>query len=149
MTFVKTILLSGVVLLLGISFNYKPAVQKHDPEHAPELVRGDFVDDYGIRYTINDTLWIQLPHTRFHIIKWNTKEQYLLARNDNKNPGEGGLYTRIDYMAFNKMKPWLWGYCLSVYDAKTDSIAEATAKADRTHPKEGCNGYPFSRMKKR
>jgi hypothetical protein len=109
---------------------------------------GNFTDDYGIKYTITDTLWIQQPRTRFHIIKWNKKEQYLIARNDVKNPGEGGLYTRIDFMQFSGMAPWLWGYCLTVYDAKTDAAAEAVAIADRKNPRKGCNGYPFSRMKR-
>ncbi|MXV15609.1 hypothetical protein [Hufsiella ginkgonis] len=115
---------------------------------APAFVKGSFTDDYGIKYTITDTLWTQLPRTRFHIIRWNTKDQYLVARNDAKNPGEPGLYTRIDYLQFEGMDPWKWGFCLSAYDAANDSIAEATAVADRKNPKKGCNGYPFSRMKR-
>lgn len=120
--------------------------QQHNS--APKLFKGTFVDDYGIKYTINDTLWVQQPRSRYHIIKWNEKDQYIVARNDDKNPGEGGLYTRIDYMQFSNMEPWKWGFCLSVYDAKTDAIAEATAKADRQNPKKGCGGFPFSRMKR-
>lgn len=136
-----------LLLLCSFSVSYAQDTTAVKPK-IPAVFTGNFVDDYGIKYTVNDTLWQQQPGTKFHIIKWNIKEQYLLARNDDKNPGEGGLYTRIDYMQFNNMKPWLWGYCLSVYDAKTDAIAEATAKADRTHPKQGCNGFPFSRMKR-
>ncbi len=114
----------------------------------PGFLQGNFTDDYGIRYSITDTLWVQQPRTRFHILRWNTKEQYLVARNDGNNPGEKGLYTRIDYMTFEGMEPWKWGFCLTVYDAKNDSIAEATAIADRKNPRKGCNGYPFSRMKR-
>ncbi len=109
---------------------------------------GSFEDDYQIRYKISDTLWFQLPHTRFHIIKWNLEKKYIIARNDVHNPGEKGLYTRIDYMTFNGMEPWKWGYCLTAYNAATDAIAEATAAADRDNPMKGCGGYPFSRMKK-
>jgi hypothetical protein len=65
-----------------------------------------------------------------------------------KNPGDAGLYTRIDFMQFNNMQSWLWGYCLTAYNAKTDAIAEAAAQADRANPKKGCGGYPFSRMKR-
>lgn len=118
-------------------------------EKIPALFKGNFVDDYGIRYTVNDTMFTQLPRTKYHIIKWNVKDQYIVARNDNQNPGEGGLYTRIDYMQFSNMEPWKWGFCLSVYDAKTDIIAETTAKADRQNPMKGCNGFPFSRMKRK
>ncbi|GGH09310.1 hypothetical protein [Mucilaginibacter phyllosphaerae] len=137
-----------IVFLSMISLaDKKPAYHHH--EEIPALFKGNFVDDYGIRYTVNDTLFMQLPRTRYHIIKWNVKDQYIVARNDAQNPGEGGLYTRIDYMQFSNMDPWKWGFCLSVYDAKTDQIAEATAKADRQNPRKGCNGFPFSRMKRK
>jgi len=109
---------------------------------------GSFEDDYEIRYKINDTLWLQLPDIRFHIIKWNPEKKYLIAKNDAKNPGDGNLYTRIDYMTFDNMEPWKWGYCLTAYNATTDAAAEATAAADRDNPMKGCGGYPFSRMKK-
>ena len=114
----------------------------------PAFVLGNFMDDYGIRYNITDSLWTQKPGIRYHIIKWNTKEQWLIAKNDDKNPSEPGLYSRIDYMPFSNMKPFAWGFCLTVYNAKTDSIAEFSAKADRGNPKKGCGGFPFSRMKR-
>lgn len=109
---------------------------------------GNFMDDYGIRYTVTDSLWTQHPSSKYHILKWNVKEQYIIARNDDKNPGDKGLYTRIDYMPFANMEPFLWGFCLSAFNAKTDSLAEATGPADRDNPKKGCNGFPFSRMKR-
>jgi hypothetical protein len=135
-----------ILFLSALTFNHDPS--KHHHDKAPELFKGTFTDDYGIKYTINDSVWIQHPRSKFHIIKWNTKDQYIVAKNDAANPGEGNLYTRIDYMQFSNMEPWKWGFCLSVYDAPTDAIAESTAKADRQNPKEGCNGFPFSRMKR-
>ena len=114
----------------------------------PDYMLGTFEDDYQIRYKITDTLWLQLSNTRFHIIKWNLEKKYIIAKNDAKNPGEGGLYTRIDYMTFDNMAPWKWGYCLTAYNAPTDAAAEATAAADRNNPMKGCGGYPFSRMKR-
>jgi hypothetical protein len=122
--------------------------QKPAKDSIPAQLLGNFVDDYGIRYTIHDSLWLQHPSAAYHILKWNTKEQYIIAKNGDKNPGDRGLYTRIDYMSFNNMEPFLWGFCLSVFNAKTDSIAEATGHADRQNPKKGCNGFPFSRMKR-
>lgn len=114
----------------------------------PSYLQGNFEDDYGIRYTVNDTLWIQHPGIKYHIVKWNKEGQYIIARNDANNPGEPGLYTRIDYMSFQNMEPFLWGFCLTVYNAKTDREAENRAAADRQNPKKGCGGFPFSRMKK-
>ena len=114
----------------------------------PAFVKGNFMDDYGIRYNITDSLWTQKPGIKYHIIKWNIKEQYLIAKNDDKNPSEAGLYSRIDYMPLKNIQPFGWGFCLTVYNAKTDSIAEFSTKADRENPKKGCGGFPFSRMKR-
>ncbi|MFN0292658.1 hypothetical protein [Pedobacter helvus] len=114
---------------------------------APSLLNGNFVDDYGIKYTINDTLWIQHPGIKYHIVKWNIKEQYLIAKNGNGHKVDENKYTRIDFMTFEGMAPWHWGFCLTAYKAKTDVEAEQTAAADRKDPKKGCNGFPFSRMK--
>lgn len=114
----------------------------------PAFVIGNFMDDYKITYTISDPLWVQHPNAKYHIIKWNPEKQYLIAKNDTGNKTDGNKYTRIDYMTFNGMEPFLWGFCLTAYDAATDQIAEETAAADRENPKKGCNGYPFSRMKR-
>ena len=114
----------------------------------PSFVLGNFMDDYGIRYSVSDSVFLQHPNIKYHIIRWNTSEQYIIVKNGDKNPSEPGLYSRIDYMSFQDMDPFLWGFCLTVYNAKTDSLAEFSAKADRQNPRKGCNGYPFSRMKK-
>ena len=135
------------LFVLFLSFIAVTGKDVRPNDTAPDFMKGKFKDDYGIKYEISDTLWTQLPRTKFRIVKWNVKEQYLIAGNGDGNPGEGGLYTRIDFMQFSNMDPWKWGYCLTAYDAKTDAIAESMAKADRKHPKTGCNGFPFSRMK--
>ena len=126
----------------------KEAVYATPGDSVPSFVMGNFIDDYGIKFTINDTLWIQHPNVKYHILSWDTAAQYLLARNDLSNPGEGGLYTRIDYMTFTNMAPFLWGFCLTTYDATTLEEARVKATASRDNPRKGCNGYPFSRMKK-
>ena len=133
--------LTLILLFFAISATY---AQTKPPVYA----LGSFEDDYLIQYKITDSLWIQLPNTRYHIIKWNPEKKYLIAKNDAKNPGDGNLYTRIDYMTFDNMEPWKWGFCLTAYNAATDAIAEATAAADRANPMKGCGGYPFSRMKR-
>ncbi len=122
---------------------------KASPKGIPQLMTGSFVDDYGIGYSITDSLWTQLPNTKYHIIYCDTTAKFILARNNEGNTSEGGLFTRIDYLHFENMKPFQWGFCLTVYAAATIEEAKANASADRQHPKSGCNGYPFSRMKKR
>ena len=113
----------------------------------PQWMKGSFSDDYGIRYTISDTMLTMDGLAKFHILTWNEREQYLLARNDTSNKTDRGLYTRLDYMRFTGMEPYTWGYCFTVYNAVDTMTALRKAAADRNNPKKGCNGYPFSRMK--
>lgn len=135
------------LITLLLLFPFFALAQNNKPK-SPDFALGNFKDDYGISYAINDTLWVQNPNTKYHIIKWNPEKQYLVAKNDAANKADANKYTRIDYMSFNGMEPYLWGFCLTVYDAETDEIAEKTAYVDRQNPKKGCNGYPFSRMKR-
>lgn len=114
----------------------------------PAMLTGTFQDDYGIKYKITDSSWTQLPGTTYHIISWNVEQQYVVAKNDNNNPSDKGLFTRIDFMKFSNMEPFKWGFCLTEYKAPTIKQAIETAAADRSNPKKGCNGYPFSRMKR-
>lgn len=114
----------------------------------PAFIKGTFEDDYGITYTINDTLWVQHPGAKYHIIVCDTTEQYLLVQNDKDNRTDAGLFTRIDYMNFTGMEPYRWGFCLTIYNANTLEKAKATIIADRKNPKIGCSGFPFSRMKR-
>src|SRR6185436_20740115 len=121
---------------------------RHLKKNLPAFLKGTFEDDYGERYTINDTLWVQLPGAKYHIIDCDTTEQYLLVQNDKANKTDGGLFTRIDYMNFTGMEPYRWGFCLTIYNANTLEKAKAITIADRKNPKIGCSGFPFSRMKR-
>lgn len=120
----------------------------YTPVTVPKDVKGDFKDDYGISYTINDSVWIQLPNIKYHLIKYDTAGKYFIAKNDAANPGEAGLYSRIDIMHFTNMEPYLWGFCLTAYDAKTFAAADSVKTSDRTNPRKGCGGFPFSRMQR-
>ena len=114
----------------------------------PEFMTGQFEDDYGIRYVINDSLFTMEEHTILHIAEWNLEEQYFIGQNDSLNPYDPLLYTRIDWMPFEDMAPFEWGFCMSVYDAPSADSARAVSSPDRAAPRTGCGGYPFSRMKK-
>ncbi|HAH52620.1 MAG TPA: hypothetical protein DCL80_15720 [Balneola sp.] len=116
-------------------------------QNAPGYLLGSFEDDYSIQYELNDKVFLQKPSTRFHILKWNIEDQYFIAKNDSLNPYDPKLYTRIDWVTFNNMSPFLWGFCLTTYNALTADSAENIDTVDRENPKTGCNGYPFSRMK--
>ncbi len=143
---IQLIFVSIIFLFVTTNAQFQPP--KLITDNIPPTLSGEFKDDYGIRYSISDTLWIQHPNVKYHIISWNNTEQYLLAINDNNNPGEKGLCTRIDYMTFKNMVPFEWGFCLTVYNAKTLEEAKSKPSADRKNPKKGCGGFPFSRMKR-
>ena len=106
---------------------------------------GSFRDDYGSTYTITRSAWIQDSTYSFHIIKWDTSNQFVIAQNDSLNPTEGSLFTRIDYMDL-PMDPYTWAFCLTTYNAASAEVAEDTAPANRSNPKSGCAGFPFTRM---
>ena len=116
-------------------------------EKVPDFITGSFEDDYEIEYEISKDLWFQKPDARFHIVEWNVEEQYLIARNDSTNPSEQGLYTRFDWMKFENMLPYRWGFCMTTYNANSIKEAKSISPPDRDKPKEGCNGFPFSRMR--
>jgi hypothetical protein len=83
----------------------------------PVWITGRFTDDYGSRYTINDSLFIMDSSIRYHVLEWNEQGQYILAQNDLSNKTDKGLFTRIDYMRFNGMEPFTWGYCFTIFNA--------------------------------
>ncbi len=114
----------------------------------PAKYLGKFTDDYSIRYVVTEKLFLQEPDVRYHILSWNAKDKYIIAKNDANNPSEQNLFTRIDYMDFEKMEPFTWGFCFTVYKAENAKAAEAAAAADRSMPMKGCGGFPFSRMKR-
>jgi hypothetical protein len=114
----------------------------------PPLVIGRFADDYGSNHTVTADEWLHEPHNKYHIAKWVAGQEYLVAYNDVNNPADGGKWTRIDWVQLPGMPPYEWGFCLSAYKAATAAEAEATTTANRASPRTGCNGFPFTRMKK-
>jgi hypothetical protein len=114
----------------------------------PSLVIGDFEDDYGARHTVTAREWLQHPRNRYHIVRWVPEQQYLIARNDSANRGAAGRWTRIDWVSLTGMPPYEWAFCLSAFDAPTQAAAESTTIARRETPRTGCNGYPFSRLRR-
>lgn len=114
----------------------------------PVLVAGEFVDDYDMRYTIDERVWLQQPRSRFEVIEWHPGEQFLIARNGRENPSEPGLYSRIDWMELEGHAPYEWAFCYTTYDARSAGDALTATPPNRSTPRTGCNGYPFSRMRR-
>ena len=133
------------VLFSGCSASQK--IRKQPVIPLPDQYRGEFVDDYDISYQIDSSLFIISPNDRFHIVKWNPVDNYFLVQNDSLNTYAPGLFGRIDVMNFEAMAPYTWGFCMIAYEAKSLSAAEQSV-SDRAHPKTGCSGFPFTRMKR-
>ncbi len=111
-------------------------------------MRGTFVDDYNVTNRIAEDTWHQLPGERYHIVSWQLEAGFLIAQNDTSNTADGGLWTRIDWVRLNDMEPYTWAYCLSAYDAPSAAAAESTRVAQPDTPRTGCNGFPYSRMRR-
>ncbi|GAB5534490.1 MAG: hypothetical protein Rubg2KO_07390 [Rubricoccaceae bacterium] len=114
---------------------------------------GEFVDDYGIRYTIGPYAWTQhtsSPHANatVHVTDWNADRQFAIAQNDADNATDAGLWTRIDWVRLDGTDGYTWAYCYAVYDAATRNDAVTAPPSGRKTPRTGCNGFPFSRMKR-
>jgi hypothetical protein len=126
----------------------KLMAQAASPGTLPPELLGEFRDDYGNAFRISDSLFVQLPRMRFRVVEWNVAERFLIAQNAADNPSDAGLWTRIDWMPFAGMAPYTWGFCLTAYKAATAAAARATPAADRSTPRTGCGGFPFSRMRR-
>jgi hypothetical protein len=113
----------------------------------PELV-GSWEDDYGIRFNISETLWLQRPSAVYRVTRWDASARFLVARNGPDNPTDAGLYTRIDWVRLEGGDPWEWAFCLATWDANSAEGAALAPATDRDQPRTGCGGYPFSRMRR-
>lgn len=138
-------LLAGVVL--GCAKQPSPQANPA-PVSPPDAIVGDFLDDYGERHTVSATQWFQQPRNRFHIVKWNRAGHYLIARNDSANAGERGLWTRIDWVELTGMPPFEVAFCFSAYKAVSAAAAESTTVARPETPRTGCNGFPYTRLRR-
>ena len=112
------------------------------------MVLGEFADDYGGHHSVSATTWMQGTSTRYTITRWVPEQQYFIAHNDSANRTDGGKWTRIDWMPLSGMPPYEWAFCFSAYNAPSAAAAESTLVAKREMPRTGCDGFPFSRMKR-
>ncbi len=146
----KSLMYSCILILLSSCGSINDSQLEGDATNENWILNGEksvtYEDDYGSHYTITATNWIQDSQNTYNIILWNFDDNYLLAQNDTSNIDEKGLYTRIDFMKFEGMELYTWGYCLTEYAAELIDGLLLLTSPDREHPKTGCNGFPFSRM---
>lgn len=109
---------------------------------------GAFEDDYGSRHTITAGAWTHEAYATYQVVRWRADGAYLVARNDAANPEDAGRWTRIDWMRLSGMEPYAWAFCIGTWNAATAEEAAAADVADRSTPRTGCGGHPFTRMKR-
>ena len=118
----------------------------------PSQLLGSFIDDYGSRYEVSAHSFHMLPRSRYQIVEWNTDSQFIIARTAAGDTAQSAntatIWLRIDWMEFQNMEPYTWGFCFTAWEAPSAEAARATPSADRTAPRTGCGGYPFSRMRR-
>ena len=144
----KSILIIAAVIVFTTGCHSSAKSHSKSLQLLPVSMIGNFKDDYGSVYSISKNVWVHDTRIKYHLLLYNKEANYIIAKNDEANPSDGGLYTRIDIMSFENMEPWQWGFCLTAYKAASIEEAINTAAADRTNPRKGCNGFPFSRMKR-
>ncbi len=115
----------------------------------PTALVGAYEDDYGGVYRITADSWRHGATAVYDVVAWHADSQYVVARNAPGNPSAPNQWTRIDWMPLTDMLPYTWAFCFTAYDAPTRRAAETTPAAVRATPRSGCNGFPFSRMKRR
>lgn len=142
------VLLLGLMCVVISACASFPQAVTHPASVTPALLIGTFEDDHGGTHTVSSTEWWQGSRTRYHIVMWDTTERFLIARNDTANSFDADRWTRIDWVPLPGADPYEWAFCFSAYNAPTRTVAEETRVARPEAPKEGCNGYPFSRMKR-
>lgn len=145
-------ILALAALAIACSQNPEPELlltSSDSVRRPPNYTIGDFDDDYGSRHTITPTEWIQHPANRYHITLWRPEQTFLIAQNDSTNPTAPGKWTRIDWVRLDTMAPYEWAFCFSSFDAPSSQAAESVTVAQPARPRTGCNGYPYTRMRRR
>ena len=134
------------VVAIGFLCLVRPAVAQ-GPDGPPAFLLGAFVDDYGAEYVITEESWSQ-GSSEYHVVAWDAGSSRVLARNADSNPTEAGLWSRFEWIKLDPGSEYEWAYCHIVYDGESREEARSKPPANRAEPRSGCNGHPFTRMKR-
>lgn len=72
----------ALLILLNISCATTP---KSNNNSLPAFLIGEFEDDYGVQYQIDQQAFRLLPDDKFHIISVNKTDGFLILQNDSLN----------------------------------------------------------------
>lgn len=111
------------------------------------MLLGAFTDDYGTHYQITAESFNE-GASAYRVVAWHADSLYLLAQNADSTPGGGARWSRFDWVLLPDQGAYTWGYCHSAWRAPTLDSARATQVVNRSVPRTGCNGHPFTRMQR-
>jgi len=134
-------------LLAWLSMSCAP-LPTDEPDTLPPFMMGAFEDDYGVQYHIDNKVFQMLPNDQFYILRVNQEAGFIILQNDSLNSFAPSLFTRIDYQRLTQMAPYEWAFCFSSFEAVSVAHAIDSVNTQKTDLMKGCNGYPFSRMKR-
>jgi len=135
----------GWIVLLMASCTVASKLEK---DTLPSFLVGEFEDDYGVQYHIDNKVLRLLPNDAYYLVGVNENERYIILQNDSLNAFAPSLYTRIDYEKLENMAPYEWAFCFSSYEEASIKDAIKNVNTDKSDMMSGCNGFPFSRMKR-
>jgi hypothetical protein len=103
-------------------------------------VTGQWTDDYGDAYVIDEHAWVS-DYGTWNITQWYAARNFLVAQNDATNSFFPGLWSRFDWTTDGTGALW---YCQSAYAEAREADAVEVTEADPTDPANGgCGGaYP-------
>ena len=139
------LVLTGLLAWLCMSCAPLPT---DEPDTLPPFMVGAFEDDYGVQYHIDNKVFQMLPNDQFYILSVNQQAGFIILQNDSLNSFAPSLFTRIDYQKLTQMAPYEWAFCFSSFEAASVAHAVDSVHTQKTDLMKGCNGYPFSRMKR-
>ena len=143
----RTAIVAVMWALLGSGAGFADAqLVRGDP---PPFMLGHFVDDYGIPYSITRDAWVQGRAGRYTVVEWDPEARWALLRSGSASASGSEVWTRIDWVELGGPgQEYPWAYCYGAYDQPDAEAARSAPASRRDSPRTGCNGFPFSRMKR-
>lgn len=133
-----------IAALTGCSLPHQAASPSSTP---PAALLGDFIDDYNTRYGITADRFRE-GRTTYRIVEWHPAAQFLLAQQTDSTGATVARWSRFDWVMLPDQGAYRWGYCHSAWRAPSLDSARHTLVVNRDNPRRGCNGNPFTRMRR-
>ena len=111
------------------------------PSSIPDIT-GTYLDNYGGLQAILEKYWVS-GRLVFETCSVDNAKKRVIAWNGLRDPYNPGKFSRFEWLNF---KGRLW-YCQSVFNAASETDAEAASPADPSDPRiGGCGQFEWSTL---